>query len=72
MHDTTILSFAALDAALSRCMKIHAPTPPEHRLHPDANRMAGLWSDMVLRRLQEVQLGSADHELFAAVERWSL
>lgn len=71
MHDTTTLSFAALDAALSRCMKVHAPTPPEHRLHPDANFMAGLWSEMVLQRQLQVRLESGDQEIINAVDRWS-
>lgn len=64
------LTFAALHAALDRCMRAHPPIGDERRMHPDANAMADLWAPMVLGRLTEVSVDAVDGRVMAAFLRW--
>ena len=67
-----LLSFADLNAALTRCMTTHPPVGLELAMHPDAICMAELWAPMVLQRLECVPVATVGEKVLAAFRRWQL
>ena len=61
---------ADLQGALERCMQMHPPVGLERRLHPDASRMANLWSDLILRRVTAIPLIDIEPDVMRAWARW--
>ncbi len=65
-----MLLTADLQDALDRCMQAHPPSGWERRLHPDASRMANLWSELILSRAIATPLRDVKHEIVQAWTRW--
>ena len=70
MADTE-LTFAALHAALDRCMSAHPPEGLERSLHPDANALANLWGLMAYQRISAVPIADVDPSVLVVYKRWS-
>lgn len=68
--DGAVLSFDQLHAALANCMAANPPEGAELRLHPDANRLAGLWGLMSYERRDAVAIGDVSPEVLEAYRRW--
>ena len=68
--DTELLTFEALHSALTRCMAAHPPSDTEHRMHPDANTIAGLWGAMSYERREAVPVDEVDPKVMTAYLRW--
>ncbi len=68
--DKEVLTFEALHLALTRCMAAHPPSNPEHRMHPDANTIAGLWGAMSYERRDAIPLDEVGRNVMAACRRW--
>lgn len=65
---TTILRVDLCDA-LRRCCDAH---PAEnHRLHPDASRMADLLGVMICHKLAEVPQSTVEAPILEAIDRWA-
>lgn len=67
-----LLSFADLNAALTRCMTTHPPVGLELAMHPDAICMAELWAPMVLQRMESVPVATVGEKVLAAFQRWQM
>ena len=68
--DKELLTFEALHLALTRCMAAYPPSNPEHRMHPDANTIAGLWGAMSYERRDSIPLDEVDPKVMTAYLRW--
>ena len=64
------LTFDELHAALSRCMDAHPPEGIELRLHPDANKIAGLWGLMIYQRTISIPVELVSPDVLEAYRRW--
>lgn len=65
-----VLTRAELFAALSRCMAEHPPEGLEKAMHPDADRMAGLWAVMHLENIETVPLANVKPQVLQAFGNW--
>ena len=64
------VSFAEINESLTRCMQEHPPQGDERKMHVDANLMSGLWSRMLLDRLEEVEAAGIKPAVLEAIDRW--
>ncbi len=65
-----VLTFEALNLALTRCMAAHPPCNPEFQMHADANVIAGLWGLMLCERTASVRVDHVKPEVMEAYCRW--
>ena len=70
MSTEPCLSFAAIHAALSRCMQEHPPQGLERSLHPDADALASKWALMSYLNETEIALRGLDETFLQAFSRW--
>lgn len=66
------ITFAEVDAALTRCMAMNPPSGMELALHPDACRMANLWAEMVVTGVQSRVRVQVDARILAAIKAWAV
>lgn len=67
----SVLTFAELHLALTRCMQAHPPCGLEFEMHPDANVIAGLWGLMSYQRAESVSLDEVKPDVLDAYRRWA-
>ncbi|MGY4831854.1 hypothetical protein ACVNIS_24990 (plasmid) [Sphaerotilaceae bacterium SBD11-9] len=68
--ETAVLTRADLFEALRLCMEKHPPEGLEKAMHRDADRMAGLWAEMHLQRIDAVPVASVKREVLQAFKAW--
>lgn len=71
-HVVDQITFAEVDAALSRCMAVNPPEAPEFAQHPDAARMANLWAEMVCTGTKSVVRAHVDGRIVDAIKNWAI
>ena len=69
-QESAEITFADVDASLSRCMAENPPSGEEFALHKDAARMANLWAEMVCSGIKTRTRALVDERILAAVSAW--